>query len=81
MPNGELHPFERRLEDGPEGQELVGLWQQWIESCECGSESPKPDCRPHQLIDQAERYVIVVEDQWERVRERYRDLRPSDIAQ
>ncbi|SRR6266567_554288 len=74
VPEGELHPFADRLRDGPDGTEMLGLWEQWLESCTCDPDHPKAECRPHQVIDQCERFDIVVEDQWAIVRDTYRGL-------
>ncbi len=73
VPAGELFDFAERLHDGPDGNEMLGLWEQWLKSCRCDLEAePDQDCRPHRVIDQAERFDIVVEEQWPLVRERYR---------
>jgi hypothetical protein len=71
VPGGELFDFAKRVHDGPDGNELLGLWEQWLETCKCDPDQPAEDCRPHRVIDQAERFDIVVEEQWPRVRVRY----------
>lgn len=76
--NGELEPLARRVHDHPDGAELVGLWERWLESCRCDSDRPEESCRPHRMIDQCERYDLLIEEQWPRVRERYRELRQVD---
>jgi hypothetical protein len=75
---GELYEFARRVHDGPDGNELLGMWEQWLEACKCEDDHRNPGCQPHRLIDQAERFDIVVEEQWPKVRDRYR-LHGQDI--
>ncbi len=74
VPRAELHPFVQRLRDGPDGTELLGLWEAWLEDCRCDPDRPEPACRPHQVIDQCERYDLLVDQQWTLIREAYRDL-------
>jgi len=70
--NGELFDFAERVHDGPDGNELMGLWEQWLRTCRCDLDrEPSQDCRPHRVVDQAERFDIVMEENWTAVRLRF----------
>ena len=73
----ELHSFAHLLGDSPEGLGLLGLWEQWLESCRCDPDRPEQSCRPHQVIDHAERFAVIIEEQWSRVCDAYRELAPA----
>jgi hypothetical protein len=68
----ELYPFAYQLEDSPQGAEIVGMWQEWISECDGEIERDDPSCDVHGVIAAADAYVTLIDDQWPKIRERYR---------
>jgi uncharacterized cupin superfamily protein len=61
VPAGELVSFARRLEDSPEGSELLGMWEQWAGECRGDFETADDRCHVHGLVDQADRHREIIE--------------------
>lgn len=67
VPRGELDPFLERLEQSPRGQELVGMWEAWLLECDVPIDDGHEGCNVHAVVDQANRYVAILDDQWSRI--------------
>ena len=80
VPGGELYPLAARLRDGPDGTEVLGVWEGWLSNCDCDPDRPMEHCRAHQVVENCDRYVGLVDEQWARVREIFRAA-PSTTAE
>jgi hypothetical protein len=66
----ELWPVIQRLQGSPEGTELLGMWEEWAGECKGDFDADDELCNVHGLVDQAERYCLAINAEWERIRSR-----------
>jgi hypothetical protein len=62
-----FHLFNSKLdEDGP-GRPILGRWRVWLEACQCDDPGPDEDCEVHIVMRHCERYMEVIDAEWNRI--------------
>lgn len=59
--------FLRLMEDDVVGSEIQADWQAWVASCDCTRADSYGACPVHQVIEQADFYGRLIDQEWHRV--------------
>lgn len=73
IPGEELQPFVDRLKQTADGKAVVAKWDGWVDSCACDGDTPQSNCTVHLAIGGCETYTRIVDEDWYRLADWYRD--------
>jgi hypothetical protein len=62
-----FHLFNSKLDEDDTGRLILTRWQAWLEACRCDDEVPSDDCEVHVVMRACERYMEIIDAEWNRI--------------
>jgi len=62
-----FHLFNSKLDEDDTGRLILGRWRVWLEACQCDDQGESEDCEVHIVMRHCERYIEVIDAEWNRV--------------
>jgi hypothetical protein len=84
---GEYDDFLLIIETNPLVQDLAERWRKWFEGCSCELDKPDTDCEVHELLDDCQVYIDLIDRDfdrlvpWYRRKSRVRPFATEDIIE
>jgi hypothetical protein len=62
-----FHLFNRKLDEDKTGRLILARWREWLEACQCDEEAPREDCELHIVLRHSQRYMEIIDAEWNRI--------------